>query len=86
MPAKSIESRKASYKKYYDSNKDLCVARAKVFNKKANVRNAQHIWDYLKRHPCVDCGEHDPVVLQFDHVDSASKTHNGSTKLVHPTN
>ena len=42
--------------------------RIKKNNKAARQKTTQYVWDYLTTHSCVDCGESDPVVLEFDHV------------------
>lgn len=42
-------------------------------------RNRKIVLDYLTEHPCVDCGESDLVVLQFDH--QGDKAANVSTLI-----
>lgn len=49
---------------------------AKYINKKKKI-----IIDYLKINPCVDCGEVDIIVLDFDHVDRDTKSDNVSNMI-----
>lgn len=43
-------------------------------NKKTRGRNHKRLWAILSEASCMDCGESDPIVLEFDHRDQATKT------------
>lgn len=55
-------------RKYYEANKAKIKARTREHT--TRIRKAVREWlhVYLLSHPCVDCGETNPVVLEFDHV------------------
>jgi hypothetical protein len=55
-------------KEHYARNLAYYVEKSARFKRKRKRANLAKLLEYFAEHPCVDCGETDPVVLQFDHV------------------
>lgn len=73
MGYKNVEDRKAYAKLHYEDNKVAYIERSKESNKLIKERNREYINSYLEEHPCVDCGETDIIVLEFDHIIGTKK-------------
>lgn len=60
---------RAEYKQeHYRANKQRYIASTRQRNKALIEERTQYLVAFLRDHPCVDCGEDDPVVLEFDHL------------------
>lgn len=53
---------------HYERNRKYYLFKARKRNARIRREIKTYIWTYLSNHPCEDCGERDPIVLEFDHI------------------
>ena len=61
-------------REYHARNGDRRRASVRANTERARDRNRQFIVEYLERTGCADCGNNNPVVLEFHHVGSKTLT------------
>lgn len=62
-----ICTRKA-HNKSYTKHRIKMIKKVTQRTRRIMPYKRKQLFEYLKTHPCVDCGETDILVLQFDHV------------------
>ena len=73
MAYKNKEAQAEASKRHYEANKDKIKSRTLIRNKKQNHKNRKYIAFIKSLSECVDCGEDNTIVLEFDHVRGVKK-------------
>jgi hypothetical protein len=64
--------RKAHGREHYLANRQRYIDRAQAQKQKLGLERTTYLLEYFVTHPCLDCGETDPIVLEFDHLRDKS--------------
>jgi len=64
---------------HYQVNKENYIAKARKHDIKYQETVYAWLFEFFKKHPCIDCGEKNPIVLEFDHRDGEKKEREVST-------
>jgi len=71
-------------KRYYENHAHYRNSHNTSRNK-IREQNARKVFDYLSKNPCINCGESDPIVLEFDHRNKDDKIENISNMIINST-
>jgi protein-arginine kinase activator protein McsA len=55
-------------RRYHQEHKSRHNAQIRARSLRVRAEITEWLREYLCQHPCADCGEDDPVVLEFDHL------------------
>jgi hypothetical protein len=60
---------RAAYKReHYAANRERYIANAHRRKQAIALERAALLIEFFRERPCIDCGESDPMVLEFDHL------------------
>ncbi len=67
------ECKRAYEQGYWLKNREKLLIKKAINKQKSLDRNLLFVVNFLKNHSCIDCGETDLIVLEFDHVRGTKK-------------
>jgi hypothetical protein len=71
--SRGLDCRRAAGRAHYRANRAYYLAKARRRQKRVVLETREWLLSYLREHACVDCGNDDVRVLEFDHRDEATK-------------
>ena len=74
MAYKDAKDQAAAAKRHYEANKQKIKDRSKKRNREQRKRNKAYVQFVKSLNSCIDCGESNPVLLEFDHIRGEKKS------------
>jgi hypothetical protein len=71
--SRCLDCRRATIRSHYTANRAYYIQKARRRRQRVVQETRNWLTEYLDEHPCVDCGNRDIRVLEFDHRDRMTK-------------